>query len=466
MNEGRLSNGKIWGFAMGTLGEYFVYYLFYTYFLYYLTDHILIPASVAGVILTIAMLWDAFTDPIVGYLNDISKNPKGRRRPMMLRVFIPFAVTFALCFIRPGLEGTALYVYYAIVCLAFWLCFTMEQVPFYGLLPEITNDDQDRMKLRAAMGFIGNAGNLAVSIVPIALSFVIAIGVNEILAWSVVMGVLGAIGTVGFVICWYTTRGMETPPDKVVRPQENIFKTYGKIITLKGYIPIVIMYVLCTIDLCVMFNSILYVADSKLALPALLQSVIVACYTFSGALFVALVTPMNKKWGSYKSIQFVMIIAAVLFIVFGFIGLNNAVILIIHGLLTGGTFALATAFTYGLLYQVIDVAFLKSNEQLEGSIISFATLGYKIGAAAAATITSGFLTIVGYDATSSSKAESLGHIDYMLTLLPAALLIISILILKFAYPLREDLYKKILVEKNKKLAGEDYSVDEFEQLFR
>ena len=92
---------------MGTLGEYFVYYLFYTYFLYYLTDYVLVPASVAGVILTIVMLWDACTDPIVGYLNDCSKNPKGRKRPLMAKIFIPFAVIFALCFIRLGIEGGA-----------------------------------------------------------------------------------------------------------------------------------------------------------------------------------------------------------------------------------------------------------------------------------------------------------------------------------------------------------------------
>ena len=76
MKEQHLSQGKIWGFSMGTLGEYFVYYLFYTYFLYYLTDYVLVPAAVAGMIMTVAMIWDAFTDPVVGYINDISKNPK------------------------------------------------------------------------------------------------------------------------------------------------------------------------------------------------------------------------------------------------------------------------------------------------------------------------------------------------------------------------------------------------------
>ena len=464
MKEQHLSQGKIWGFSMGTLGEYFVYYLFYTYFLYYLTDYVLVPAAVAGMIMTVAMIWDAFTDPVVGYINDISKNPKGRRRPMMLKAFLPFIVTFVLCFIRPGLEGAALNLYYGVVCLAFWLCFTAEQVPFYGLLPDISQNDKDRMKLRAAMGFIGNVGNLAVAVVPIALSAVIALGADEMTAWGITMGVLGCIGACGFLVTYFVTRGMETPQELVSRPKENILKTYAKIIKLKGYIPVVVVYILCTIDLCLMFASIMYIADSKLGLPAGMQSIITACYTFSGALFVVLVTPMNNKFGSYKSLQIVMLAGAALFIVCGIVGINNAGIMIFHGLVTGGTFALATAFTYGLLYQIIDVACLKTEEQVEGSVISFATLGYKLGAAVAASVLGIALTIIGYDGTSDMNAEVLGRIDSLLTFMPAVLLIVSAVILKFLYPIREDLYEKILVEKNKKLAGEEYSVEEFKHL--
>jgi len=466
MSKDKLSTGKVWGFSMGTLGEYFVYYLFYTYFLYYLTDYVLIPAAIAGTIMSIAMIWDAFTDPVVGYINDVSKNPKGRRRPMMLKAYFPFFITFALCFIRPGLEGMALYVYFCIVCLAFWLCFTMEQVPFYGLLPEIAQDDDDRMRLRAAMGFIGNAGNLAVSLVPIALSAVIALGISEMKAWSIVMGILGVIGGCGFLVTYFVTKGMETPLDKVVRPSENLLKTYYKIIKLKGYMPVVIVYILCTIDLCLMFASILYVADGKLGLSAGMQSVVVACYTFSGALFVPLITPMNRKWGSYLSLQIVMAIGAVLFLVCGLIGLNSAGLMIFHGLVTGGTFALATAFTYGLLYQIIDVACLKTEEQVEGSVISFATLGYKLGAAISAATLGFALSIIGYDGASDMNAEVLGRIDSLLTYMPAILLIICVGILKFFYPIREALYRTIVAAKEKKTAGEEYSVEDFRHLMQ
>lgn len=126
---------------------------------------------------------------------------------------------------------------------------------------------------------------------------------------------------------------------------------------------------------------------------------------------------------------------------------------------------MATAFTYGLLYQVIDIVSMKTSEQMEGSVISFATLGYKIGAAISASVIGLALTIIGYDGASDMNAEVLGKIDWLLTYMPAVLLLVSALILKFLYPLREDLYRKIVEAKEKKAAGEEYSIEEFKHLF-
>lgn len=46
-----MTKKQIWGFSVGTLGEYFVYFLFYNYFTYYLTDIIGIKAAVASTVL-------------------------------------------------------------------------------------------------------------------------------------------------------------------------------------------------------------------------------------------------------------------------------------------------------------------------------------------------------------------------------------------------------------------------------
>lgn len=420
----RLSTGKIWKFAVGTVGEYFVYFLFFNYFLYYLTDIVGIVPAIAGTILSIAMIWDAITDPIIGYVNDISTNPKGRRRPMMIRSFVPFCITFGLCFFRPSIAvGMGLYVYYTLVALAFWLCFTMEQVPFYGLLPEIAHHEEDRLKIRAAMAFLGNGGNIAIGIVPIALELVIRLGANDITAWTVTMFVLGTIGGLSFLVSWSVTKGMETPPDKVVRPKENIFKTYKNILTLKGYVITVLIYFVHTVFINIVFASIMYVGGEKLALPPVHLSIVMSTYTFSGIIFVPLITICNRVFGTIKAFILFIAIAFVGYIVIGLVGVNNFATMIVHGMLTAGCFVLFTAYTYAMFYEVCDLGFVKTGDQLEGSIISFATFGYKMGAAVSGLTMGLALSIIGYEGIAEVKSvEMLSRLDSLITFIPAVLI--------------------------------------------
>ncbi len=463
----RLSPAKIWGFSIGTVGEYFVYFLFFNYFLYYLTDIVGIGPGIAGTILMIAMIWDAITDPIIGYVNDISTNPKGRRRPMMAKTFIPFIITFGLCFFRPNIEpGMGLYVYYTLVALAFWLCFTMEQVPFYGLLPEIAPHEEDRLKIRAAMAFVGNAGNLAIGIVPIALEFVIGLGVDETFAWTVTMFVLGAIGGASFLVTWAVTKGMETPPEKVVRPKDNIFVTYKKILQLKGYIPTVLIYFFSTVFINLVFASIMYVGGEKLSLPASQLSIVMSTYTFSGVIFVPLITIFNRKLGAIKAFKLFIVITFIGYILVGLVGVNSFGIMLAHGLLTAGSFVLFTAYNYALFYEVCDLGFIKTGDQLEGSIISFATFGYKMGAAVSGFSMGIALEIIGYDGTVETKSvEMLSKLDALITYIPAILIVVIFLLL-ISYPIKRDEYKAIAEAKHLKEEGKEYDTAAFDRLLK
>lgn len=462
---GRLSTGKIWAFSIGTLGEYFVYFLFFNYFLYYLTDYVGIAPAIAGAILSFAMIWDAITDPVVGYINDTSKNPNGRRRPMMIKTIIPFIITYGLCFIRPNIEmGPALYIYYGFVALAFWLCFTCVQVPFYGLLPEIAHHETDRLKIRQAMAFIGNGGNIAIGLVPITLELVIKLGFDEMAAWSITMFVLGTIGALGFVATYYASKGMETPIDQVVRPKSNIFATYLKVIKLNGYLPVVLLYMLSTVAINIVFASIMYVGGEKLQLPAGQLSIVMSAYTFSGVIFVPLITLLSKRFGSLKSFKGSLIVALVAYIAIGIVGVNSFGIMLVHGVLTGGCFVLFTAYTYVLFYEICDLAYLKTNEQLEGSVISFATFGYKVGAAISGLSMGLALTIIGYDGTVEVKSvEMLSKLDGLITFIPAAL-IVAIFALLCLYPIKPKSYEAIKAAKVAKEEGREYSIAEFEHL--
>ncbi len=466
METKRISNSKIIGYSVGTVGEYFVYFLFFNYFLYFLTDFVGIAPYIAGIILSIAMIWDAFTDPVVGYISDNSQNPKGRRRPIMIKAIVPFAITFALCFVRINwAPGLPLYAYYTIVALAFWLCFTLEQVPFYGIAPEMSHNSDDRLVIRQMYALMGNLGNIAIGLVPFALEVLPKLGVNEDLSWTVTMGFLGTIGALSFVVAIIATKGMETPPEKVMMKQKmNLFQTYASVIKLKGNMIIVGIYFLSTIFINLIFASIMYVGSEKLMLSGGQLSIVMWAYTISGLLFIPLVGWLAKAFGIHKAFKLYIIITAILYFALGLIGINSFTIMLVHGIVTGGAFVVFTAYTYICFYEITDLAFFKTGNQLEGSVISFATFGYKLGAAAGGLILGVSLSIIGYDGTLVEQApEVMEKLDNLLTFIPTVLILV-ILGLFVIYPIKNKEATAMreamaLVEQ-----GKEYSTKGFENL--
>ncbi len=99
---GKLSFGLKIGYGAGTAADSITYTLFYTCFLYFLTDVVGMNPGIGGTISFIAILWDAVTDPVVGFWSDNTINPAGRRRPFILRSVWPLAVSVFLLFATSG----------------------------------------------------------------------------------------------------------------------------------------------------------------------------------------------------------------------------------------------------------------------------------------------------------------------------------------------------------------------------
>ena len=89
------------------------------------------PFRVGNVLLA-ARFWDAFTDPVMGWISDNTKSRWGRRRPYLLLGAILTAIAYALILDVPkGLSQDRLYASFMFGSLAL---FSKTTVP--GLLPE------------------------------------------------------------------------------------------------------------------------------------------------------------------------------------------------------------------------------------------------------------------------------------------------------------------------------------------
>lgn len=106
-------------------------------------------ATVAGVI-TIATMFDAVVDPIVGQFSDNLRSRWGRRHPLMYLSAIPVAVTFYLIWSPPqGLPPSYTAGYLLACLLVLRFCDTLFELPSVSLAPELTADYAQRTELIA-----------------------------------------------------------------------------------------------------------------------------------------------------------------------------------------------------------------------------------------------------------------------------------------------------------------------------
>ena len=135
-------------YAIGSLGTGGFATLPGLVLVYYLTDTLGVAALAAGLLVTLAKIWDVLIDPVIGGRSDHSLSTTGSRRRFMVLGGATLPVFFVLTFAVPAGLGAGASVGWVLV--AFLLCataFSLFQVPYIALPAELTPDYDDRTRL-------------------------------------------------------------------------------------------------------------------------------------------------------------------------------------------------------------------------------------------------------------------------------------------------------------------------------
>ena len=114
----------------------------------FLTDSLGIAAVWAGLIVFLPKAWDVILNPIAGRISDRSVDPRGPRRPWLLRAGLALAVAFALIFAVPTMDSTTLEAGWVLVFfLTAATAYAFFQVPYVAMPAEITGSYDERTRL-------------------------------------------------------------------------------------------------------------------------------------------------------------------------------------------------------------------------------------------------------------------------------------------------------------------------------
>jgi sugar (glycoside-pentoside-hexuronide) transporter len=139
------------------------------YVTFFLTQVAGLRPELAGLVQLIGRGVDAFTDPAMGRLSDLTRWRLGRRRPFFLLGALPFGLTFALLWTTPGGSQTELFLYYTVLYILLSVSMTVLAVPYLALLPEMALGYDARTSLHAYRNYGSVFGiSAAISFRPVA----------------------------------------------------------------------------------------------------------------------------------------------------------------------------------------------------------------------------------------------------------------------------------------------------------
>lgn len=104
-----------------------------------------LDARLAGFAIAIALVVDAFIDPLIGYASDRFQSSWGRRHPFMYAAAIPAALSYAFLFSPPvGLSQTELFVYLLVGAILVRVFIAIFEIPNASLISEFTQNYDER----------------------------------------------------------------------------------------------------------------------------------------------------------------------------------------------------------------------------------------------------------------------------------------------------------------------------------
>ncbi len=110
-----------------------------------------------GYAAAVARVWDALTDPVMGYLSDNTRSRWGRRKPYILAGSVMTALAFVVMWLFPRDMGQYYYLtYFVIASLFYYTCTTVYCVPYISYGYELSGDYHERTNLMGyRMFFVG-----------------------------------------------------------------------------------------------------------------------------------------------------------------------------------------------------------------------------------------------------------------------------------------------------------------------
>lgn len=438
--SGRLHVSTKLGFGVADLGGNLFFTAMGFWSLNYLTDTVALPAAAAGAAVMVGKLWDAVTDPMMGYISDRTRTRWGRRRPFLLFGAIPLFLAMWYFFTNPQLDNPVLATVWAALALCLLnTAYTVVNIPYSSLTPELTQDYHERSSLngyRFGFAVIGTILGAAV-VLPI-----LGLFDTRNAGFSAVGAILGIIMAVTALLTFASVK--EPDHSGTPKPTEGFFETFLAVFRNRPYVIILLTYALNLTALNFVQGILVYYfkylyhneAATTLAMVALLLVAMVS---------IPVSVAVSKRIGKKRTYQisFFIIATACLSIFFlgHVLGMNFFLAMMVYA---GVGVGFGYVAPWAMVPDTIEYDAVRTGKRKEGAFYGMWTFTSKVGTSLAIFLTGVILDLARYVPNAVDQPESaLTGIRLVIGPIPAAVFIAAMVLVQF-YPIDEKVYAELM----------------------
>ena len=420
MEKKYLKTSELLSFSFAGFGRSMIYTIMSTFLLIFYTDAAGIKPVHAGIIIFAARIFDAANDPIMGVIADKTRTKYGKLRPYLLFSPVLIMISTIALFWSPNC-GYAGKVAYAAVTYVLWgVCFTIQDVPFWGMSAVVSPLENERNKLISTARIFCTVGGIVPTLVVPVLRSSMGYSKGYLLS-GIIFGVCGASLS---LLAFFGTK------ERVTETKEKV--TAGEIVSAfvknKPLLLLILSTVLGSTMLMIQtggtYISTYLIKDSGI-IPANTVQTAMTVAIGAGMLAAMVLMPIMRKKLSLKQIYIIAaIVGAIAHLIIYFVGYSNFYVFLALLVFAGLPLGIFNVITYAMIADSVDYLEWKTGRRSEGICFASQTFLSKLTAGISTLITSFTLEAINFqepvdDVPILDQPESVFNgLFFMITIVP------------------------------------------------
>lgn len=451
------------GYGVGEMSSEITGSIMVFFILFFLTSVAGLNAGLAGSVLLVGKIWDAFLDPLIGWLSDQTRSRRwGRRYPWMLLGSIPLGVSFALLWwVWPIATQGGRFIYYLLVSVAFYTAFTAVVVPYATLGAELTATYDERTQLIGYKAAFSIGSSIAALVVAQVIFLLID---NEHQKYQITGIICGIAATLSVYACVWATRQRfhqmqnhrhrESPP-----PPLPIHKQVQIVLSNRAFLYVMGIYLCSWLGVQITAAMLPYFVVDWMGLSEVHFTQMALTVQGTALLMMFFWRFLGLRWG--KRCIYCLGIPLTLIAQIGLFLLQPGQVFLMYAIAALAGAGLATAYIvpWSMLPDVLDLDELQTGQRREGVFYGFVVQFQKLAIAIAifgigkVLDWAGFVSGTAADQVVQQPDSALWAIRLLLGPCSGLVLLGGIL-LAARYPLDRVIHQEILLRLSRSNCGE------------